>query len=276
MQVKCDKVSLSFAQHQGADGWEVTALAPSKSEPLAQFPKFSNLLLAQLPPEEMTALSPHLEHVDLPLGFLIASPGQIDYVYFLESGLGSIVAVSLEGHKVEAGMFGREGFAPTPPAVGSDQSLFEVVIQASGTGHRIAVSAFKELLTTCPVLDSRLRRSSHNLATQVAYTALSNAIHHVDERLARWLLMCHDRVSGDEIPITHNYISLMLAVRRPSVTTALHVLEGNGFIRSNRKLITMRNRGAMEEFARDAYGRPEKEYEQLFGLEQRAPVSLVR
>jgi CRP-like cAMP-binding protein len=244
---------------------------------MSQSPKLGNLLLAQLPPQELAALSPHLEQVDLPLGFLIASHGQkIDYVYFLESGLGSIVAVSPEGQKAEAGMFGREGFAPTPPAVGLDLSIFEVVIQGAGAGHRIPVPALMELLGECPVLDSRLRRSSHNLATQVGYTALSNAIHHVDERLARWLLMCHDRVSGDEIPITHNYISLMLAVRRPSVTTALHVLEGNGFIRSHRKLITMRNRGAMEEFARDAYGGPEKEYEQLFGLEPKAHISLVR
>jgi CRP-like cAMP-binding protein len=244
---------------------------------MSQFLRFSNLLLAQLPPEEITALSPYMEHVDLPLGFLIASPGQkIEYVYFLESGLGSIVAVSPEGQKAEAGMFGREGFAPTPPAVGLDLSTFEVVIQGAGAGHRIPVPALMELLSACPALDSKLRRCSHNLATQVAYTALSNAVHHVHERLARWLLMCHDRLIGNEIPITHNYISLMLAVRRPSVTTALHVLEGNGFIRSERKLITMRNRRAMEEFAFDAYGGPEKEYEQLFGLEPKAHISLVR
>jgi CRP-like cAMP-binding protein len=94
---------------------------------------------------------------------------------------------------------------------------------------------------------------------------LSNAVHSVDERLAKWLLMAHDRVIGDEFSLTHDYIAIMLAVRRPSVTTSLHVLEGNGFIRSERKLITIRNRAALEEFARDAYGRPEQEYRRLFG-----------
>jgi CRP-like cAMP-binding protein len=85
----------------------------------------------------------------------------------------------------------------------------------------------------------------------------------VNERLARWILMCHDRISGDELSLTHEYISVMLAVRRPSVTTALHVLEGNGFIRSTRGIVTIRNRTALEEFARDAYGRPEEEYRRL-------------
>ncbi len=232
---------------------------------MLQFPKLKNRLLAHLPTQEMATLLPHLEEIDLPLNFLIVAAGQkIDYMYFLEGGLGSIVAVSPEGAKAEAGMFGYEGFAPTAPAVGFDLSLFEVVVQSPGAAHRIAVPALRELLTVCPELSSRLHRASHNLASQVAYTALSNAVHHVDERLARWLLMCHDRVAGGEIAITHDYISLMLAVRRPSVTTALHVLEGNGFIKSMRKLITVKNRKAMEAFAHDAYGAPEAEYEQLF------------
>jgi CRP-like cAMP-binding protein len=228
--------------------------------------KSKNRLLAQLPDQELAELLPHLEPIELPLGFLIVAAGQkIDYVYFLESGLGSAVAVSPEGAKAEAGMFGSEGFAPTPAAIGFALSHFEFVIQSPGSAHRVGAVALFELLKTCPVLDSFLRRSSHNLATQVAYTALSNAVHQVDERLARWLLMCNDRIAGDEIPITHDYISLMLAVRRPSVTTALHVLEGNGFIKSTRGLIAVRNREALEEFAHDAYGKPEEEYEQLFG-----------
>jgi len=100
-------------------------------------------------------------------------------------------------------------------------------------------------------------------AVQLAYTAVSNAAHDVNERLARWILMCHDRVSGDELHLTHEFISLMLSVRRPSVTTSLHVLEGNGFIRAERGLITVRKRAALEDFARDAYGKPEEEYKRL-------------
>jgi CRP-like cAMP-binding protein len=85
----------------------------------------------------------------------------------------------------------------------------------------------------------------------------------VSERLARWLLMCHDRVQGNEIELTHEFLSLMLAVRRPSITTSLHILEGNGFIKAERGNITIRNRAALEEFAHDAYGKPEMAYRRL-------------
>jgi len=106
-------------------------------------------------------------------------------------------------------------------------------------------------------------RSIEAFSVQLAYTAISNALHDVNERLARWLLMCHDRVSGNEIALTHEFISLMLAVRRPSVTTSLHILEGNRFITAERGSITIRNRAALEEFAHDAYGKPEEEYRRL-------------
>jgi CRP-like cAMP-binding protein len=235
--------------------------------------KFQNNILAQLPMSEMSAISSQLEPIELPLGFLIVPAWQkIEYVYFLESGLGSIVVVSPEGRKAEAGMFGWEAFAPTPPAVGLELSLHEVVIQSPGTAHRIQVAALWKLMESCPVLASLLARASHNLATQVSYTALTNGVHKVDVRLARWLLMCQDRV-GSGIMITHKYISLMLAVRRPSVTEALHVLEGEGFIRSTRNLITIRNRLAMERFAHDAYGAPEEEYKLLLGSLYSAPGS---
>jgi CRP-like cAMP-binding protein len=198
------------------------------------------------------------------MGFLIVPARQtIDYVYFLEGGLGSMVAVSPKGEKVEAGMFGLEAFAPTPPAVGLHLSVQEVVIQSPGKAHRIKVASLWIMMKCCPVLMTLLHRASHNLATQISYTALSNGVHKIKVRLARWLLMCQDRV-GSEITITHEYIGLMLAVRRPSVTDALHVLEGKGFIRSERKHITIRNRAALEEFAREAYGVPEEEYRQLF------------
>lgn len=106
-------------------------------------------------------------------------------------------------------------------------------------------------------------RSIEAFSVQLAHTAVSNAVHDVDERLARWLLMCHDRVPANEIGITHESISIMLSVRRATVTTSLHTLESNGFIRAQRGMITIRNRSALEEFAHDAYGRPEAEYRRL-------------
>jgi hypothetical protein len=110
-----------------------------------------------------------------------------------------------------------------------------------------------------------MRNFCYLVGVQAAYTALSNAVHQVDERLARWLLMCHDRTATDEISLTHEFLSLMLAVRRPSVTTAIHMLEGNRFISAERGFITIRDREGLEEFAADAYGGPEREYETILG-----------
>jgi CRP-like cAMP-binding protein len=122
-----------------------------------------------------------------------------------------------------------------------------------------------EAVDKSATLRTLLLRYAQTLAIQTAYTALSNAVHQIDERLARWLLMCHDRVDGNDLALTHDFLSIMLAVRRPSVTTALHVLEGNGFIRSERGCIVVRNRAALEEFASDSYGAPEREYKRLIG-----------
>ena len=107
---------------------------------------------------------------------------------------------------------------------------------------------------------------------QVAHTALANGVHQIDERLTRWLLMVDDRMDGGEFPLTHEFMSVMLGVRRPSVTTSLHVLEGNGFIRAERGRITIVNRAAMERFAGDSYGAPEAAYARSVGA-MRPPLS---
>ncbi|WP_226951252.1 Crp/Fnr family transcriptional regulator [Rhizobium terrae] len=225
-----------------------------------------NDLLRRLPPEELSLFSAHLKPIDLPKDFLIApAGGSIEQIYFPDRGIASIVAISPEGNKAEAGLFGRDGFSPVQAAVGSDVSPHEIVMQVAGKGHRISVAAFREAMDISPLFAHILACYAQALATQVTFTALSNAAHNIDERLARWLLMCHDRIDGNELHLTHEYISLMLAVRRPSVTTSLHVLEGNHFIRSERGRIVIRNRAALEEFARDAYGKPEEEYERLLG-----------
>jgi CRP-like cAMP-binding protein len=230
-------------------------------------PHFQNKLFSLVPSAELDVLLRSLEAIDLPKGFVIAKiKAPIEYVYFPETGLGSIVSVSPLGEKAEAGMFGYEGFGPTPPAADSSRSYHEVVIQSEGHGHRMSVAALWAAMDLCPNFAKLLTRSSHNLATQVSYTALCNAVHHIDQRLTRWLLMSHDRLREDELRITHEYLSLMLAVRRTSVTDALHILEGKHFIRAERGKVTIRDRTAMEAFARDLYGRPEAEYVDLFGI----------
>jgi CRP-like cAMP-binding protein len=109
-------------------------------------------------------------------------------------------------------------------------------------------------------------RYAQALNVQTSGAAFSNAEHTVEMRLARWLLMCHDRVDGDEFKLTHDFISMMLGVRRAGVTTALHVLEGHHLIRARRGSITVVDRDALMTLADDAYGLPEAEYERLFGV----------
>lgn len=233
---------------------------------MPSLPIMKNRILGRLPDAELMGLLPHMEPIELPLGYCIVPVRhEFKYVYFPESGICSIIAVSPTGRKVESGMFGREGFGPTAAAVGVGFSHQDILIQSAGKGFRIPLEPFWERLEQSPALMGLLVRFAYNLATQASYTALSNRIHRVEVRLARWLLMCHDRLSEDHIGITQEYIALMLAIRRPSVTTALHILEGKGLIRSNRKLVTIRNRRSLEVFAFDAYGEPEEEYRHLFG-----------
>lgn len=225
-----------------------------------------NILLAKLSSDDFATLSPHLEAVDLPRGLTLVEPNvPTPYVWFVETGVGSILAISPEGHKVESGLFGRDSVSPASVILGVDAIAYSLTMQIPGCGYRMPAFTFKDTIEQSPRMRALFNRYLQTLITQTAYTALSNAIHHIDERCARWLLMVHDRVDGDDIQMTHEFLSLMLAVRRPSVTTALHVLEGNRLIRADRGWLTIRDRVGLEEFASDAYGRSEEEFRRLIG-----------
>ena len=223
-----------------------------------------NRLLSLLPEREILDLRHHGELVHLEKGSMpIRSGVPVSHIYFPVSGIASALAVSASGKRAEAGLIGREGFFPVVAAAGPEQAQGDIVMQLAGRGWRFPIAAFDRIRREQPVLQQLLLKAVLAFSAQVAATALSNAVHSVEERLTRWLLMCHDRVEGNEIALTHDFIALMLAVRRPSVTSALHVLEGHGFIRSERGRITIRNRMAMEQFARDAYGKAEDDYRRL-------------
>ncbi len=222
-----------------------------------------NKLLAILPPSDFKRVADSLEYIDLPRGTVLAKVGKpIEHVYFLTSGIGSLVATTPEGNQAEAGIFGFDGYVPTTAIAEVETSSHDVAMQVAGDAYRLDYVRFRTAMDSA-VFSRVAIRSIEAFSVQLAHTAVSNAVHGVNERLARWLLMCHDRVTGNEIGLTHDFIAMMLAVRRPSVTTSLHTLEGNGFIKSKRGMITIRNRSALEEFAHDAYGKPEAEYRRL-------------
>jgi len=189
----------------------------------------------------------------------------ITHVHFLETAIGSMIAISPEGHEAEAGIIGCDGMSAVPLIHDTDRTPNRVLIQVEGDSWRMPAEAFRTLKAGSPAFASLMLRFAQALQVQTAHTALSNATHGVEERLARWLLMCHDRTEGDQMPLTHEFLSLMLVVRRPSVTTAVHILEGMQMIRGERGNITMRDRAALEDYARDAYGVPEAEYVRLIG-----------
>lgn len=211
-------------------------------------------------------LQPHLESVSLDKDMVLEERDQaIGHVYFPNSGLGSIMAFSTHGERVESGIFGRDGMSGTAVALGAGRTPLQTIMQVGGSGLRIDAGALRHAIEQSAELRQLLLRYAQALAIQTSYTALANVTHPVEERLARWLLMARDRTDTDEIPLTHEYLSVMLAVRRPSVTTALHILKGNQLIRGTRGVVTIRNRAALEEFANGSYGKPEAEYSRLIG-----------
>jgi CRP-like cAMP-binding protein len=230
-----------------------------------------NRLLAGLAESQLARLSPHLEPVDLPLGMMLEPAHEpIAFVYFPASGLTSTVAREPGGGRIEVGIIGREGMTGLPVLMGDDRSPNETQMQVAGTGHRLPADALRAALAAEPALRERFLRYAHTFVIQASQTALANGKHTIEQRLARWLVMCQDRVESEQLPLTHEFLSIMLGVRRAGVTIATHMLEGRGLIRARRGCIRIRDRAGLEAEAGGSYGIPEAEYARLMG----APASV--
>jgi CRP-like cAMP-binding protein len=226
-----------------------------------------NRLLASLSSEDIATLQPHLEPVPLAVRQVLIEPNKaIEHIYFPEAGMASVTNNS-SGGKIEVGVVGREGMVGLPIVLGIDQTPYEHFMQIAGHGWRIAVQDLEQAMAESSSLHRQLLRYAQASHVQVSETAFANANSDVEARLARWLLMCHDRVEGGDIPLTHEFIAMMLGVRRPGVTVALHVLEGMQVIRAKRGVITVLDREKLEELADEAYGLSEAEYTRLIGAE---------
>ncbi len=227
---------------------------------------FRNKLLAGLTEAQLGHLAPELEPVELSQRMGLQAPGEpIEHVYFPGSGVGSVIAVGPEGDRIEAGLFGRDGLTGMAVVMGDQRSPYEAVIQVPGAGHRIAAEALREAMAAEPTIRERFLRYVQAFGVQVAHTALANGRFSLQPRLARWLLMCHDRVDGDQIELTHEFLATMLGMRRAGVTVATHELEGRGLIRATRGRVRVLDRGGLEALAHGLYGVPEAEYARLMG-----------
>lgn len=223
-----------------------------------------NQLLTSLQPEDFEALRPHLELVPFELRQVLIAPNQpIEHVWFPERGYISVCAEFNSG-KTEVGLIGREGIVGVPVVLGVSSIPFECFAQLAGDGLRLPADALLKVMEKRPSIQRLLLRFAQVMIVQTSATAVANAEFTVEARLARWLLMCHDRTDGDDLTMTHEFLSMMLGVRRAGITTATHILEGNGLIRARRGVITVVDRQRLEELAESAYGVPEAEYARLF------------
>ncbi len=226
----------------------------------------SNRILSRLPSGDIGLLAPHLRPVELPVRFQLERRNRpIDYIYFIESGLGSVIVNGSGDRSVEVGLIGREGMTGLAVIMATDRTPHETFMQLSGAGQRIAASSLREAMEQSASLRHALLRYGHAFFVQTAHTAMANGRSKLEERLARWLLMAHDRVDGDELTLTHEFLALMLGVRRPGVTVALNLLEKSGLIRAERGVITILDRQGLEETSNGAYAAPEAEFQRLFG-----------
>ena len=213
-----------------------------------------NEILSGLPRKEFNAVLAALEFVDLPVRTILNDPGEaITSCYFVNSGLVSILSVLSEGKSVEVGLTGKEGFVGLPLVVGLKTSGARAIVQIPATAFRINAAKMVAVLRQCPSLEKKLNRYVHALGAQSVQVAACNRLHEVDKRLARWLLMCQDRVGGDDVLLTQEFLGHMLGTRRASVTVAAGMLQKAGYITYNRGRVRIVNRDNLKSASCECY-----------------------
>ncbi len=214
----------------------------------------SNRILLALPDDEFHAVRPFLGFVSFPHHASLHEPGQrIEFVYFPNSGLISVVVPTREGKTVEVGVVGTEGVAGTSAAVGLNYSPHRSVVQIAGDGFRIQIDRLRSLLQLTPQLQFMIVRYAVILGIQAAQSAACNRLHGIEQRLARWLLMMQDRIQDSSLRITHDFLATMLGTDRPSVSLAAGILQKKGTIEYTRGAVRVLNRKKLEECACECY-----------------------
>jgi CRP-like cAMP-binding protein len=231
----------------------------------AQSP-IKNRILAALPAQEYDRLLAHLTPVSLTLGDTLYKTGEhITNVYFINAAVVSLVANLKDGSSVEVGLVGNDGMVGLSIVLGDDVSPNQAIVQIADGAMRMKASALREELKRDGQLLGLLLRSTVAMLKQVSQTAACNGSHIVAERLARWLLMCHDRVPGDEMKLTQEFIGQMLGIRRSGVSEAAIVLQTLELISYSRGHITIINREGLQDFACECYAIVKGDYDRLFG-----------
>jgi CRP-like cAMP-binding protein len=225
-----------------------------------------NGLLRRMNAADFAMIEDHLHPLPLGLRQQLETAGEsISSVYFFKSGIASVVARNRPGLDTEVGVIGNEGMSGTALLMGADWPTHDCYVQMEGEALCIDAEAFTAAVQKSENLRLLLLRYVNYLNSQTRSTALSNTRAKLEDRLARCLLMCDDRTSGDVIRTTHEFLSVMLGVRRPGVTIGLQILEGRGLIWSKRGEVTVRDRGGLVSLADGYYGQAEADYFRLLG-----------
>ena len=213
-----------------------------------------NLILSRLSRKDYALLAPNLAAVDLPVRKqLEARKRRIDQVYFIESGFASVVANGSTKPSIEIGIIGREGMTGLAVVLGVERAQHETYVQMAGKGLRISAQNLREAIEKSATLHRATLRYANAFLMQTTSTALANGRSNIEERLARWLLMADDRIDGDQLPLTHEFLGLMLGTHRPGVTTAVDALREDGLIATRRGGITILDRKGMEKKSNGTY-----------------------
>jgi CRP-like cAMP-binding protein len=224
--------------------------------------QYKNRILAALPRAELNRLTSHLSPATFELRKKLLD-GRMNYAYFLEEGLASVVVTAENGKTVEIGVVGKEGVVGIPILLGAGRVPGSTFIQIEGSGFRIKAARLKEEFERAGALRQILQKYLQAFLIQTAQTGVCNRLHNVQQRLARWLLSCHDRAEGDRVPLTQEFLGDMLGAPRTTVTLAAGILQEAGVIAYRRGNLTIKNRKKLENVACECYGTVADEYKRL-------------
>lgn len=223
-----------------------------------------NRLLAQLTEAEWQRWEPQLELVRLPLGKVLHEPGEaLTHLYFLTSGIVSLLSVLKNGASAEIAVVGCEGVVGVPIFMGAGSTTSRAVVQSAGMGYRLPADAIHAEFSRAGAVMHLMLRYTQALITQVSQTAVCNRHHSIDQQLCRWLLLSMDRLSHNHLTMTQEFISNMLGVRREGVTQAALKLQQLGVISYSRGLIKVLNRSKLEALSCECYSVVKKETDLL-------------
>ena len=225
-----------------------------------------NLLLRAIPADEYARLLPHLQPFALePMQLLAERNDAIPHVHFPETGIVSLLSRLDDGTLIENGTVGCEGMAGLPLLLGVEWTPVVITGQVPGLSRRVDAATFRALLPTLPALETLLRRYAVYFMAQVSQSLACNSAHTVEQRCARWLLMTHDRVPGDQFTLTHDVLAQMLAVRRAGVSVAADAMRTRGLIQYSRGRITVTDRAGLEAVACECYGMVRQQRDAIIG-----------